>query len=86
MFFMGLKVLTLALLSLTGKTVHIHDTDERAKVIVKYVGGKLVYSLRFKDGRVEEVKWSADNQGFVSPKGEIEEDEAIEITTPSTLS
>lgn len=81
---MGLKVLTLAYLSLTGKTVHIHNTDERAKVIVEYIKGKLIYSLLFKD-RVEEVKWSADNQGFVSPKGEIEEDEATGITTPSLL-
>ena len=83
---MGLKVLTLALLSLTGKKVHIHGTGERAEVIAKHVGRKLVYSLLFKDGRVEEVRWSAENQGFVSSQGDIEEDETAGITTPSLLS
>lgn len=71
---MGLKVLTLGLLSLTGGSVLIHETGERAKVIARHVKKDLFYSLLFEDERIEDVMWSADNQGFVSPKGDLEED------------
>ena len=73
---MGLKLLTLAYCSVTGKRVRLHTTGEVAHVIAVFVKEtkKMSYSLRFSDGRIDPVSWSQDNQGYVA-KGGAELDE-----------
>lgn len=61
---MGLKVLDLALCALKKKNAKLHTTGEEARVEVKYKDKNMVFFLHFDDGRVEEVLWSADLQGF----------------------
>jgi hypothetical protein len=70
---MGLKLLTLAMHSLTGKPVKLHDTGKTANVTAEYKGGNIVYFLTFEDGKVEPVHWSAESQGYVSLGEELDE-------------
>jgi hypothetical protein len=73
---MGLKLLTLATCSLSGKRVKIHKTGERAKVLVEYLEDRTpIFKLKFDDGRIEPVTWSEDMQGFTTKMGDMDEED-----------
>lgn len=76
---MGLKLLTLALCSVTGKKVKIHSTGKEAKVLTEDKNGKTSYSLLFDDGSIKPVSWSEDNQGYIPLGDELDEIEEITI-------
>lgn len=78
--------MTLAYCSLKDVRVRLHTTGEKASVIANYEQdkGKMSYSLRFGDGRIEPVTWSQDNQGYVSLGSEL--DEADEVSSSIPLS
>jgi hypothetical protein len=83
---MGLKVLTLAMCSVTGKKVQVHSTGERAKVLVAWGEGNPSYSLQFADGRTEQIRWSQDMQGHTVAGVELEEvDDFLVASAPVPL-
>lgn len=76
---MGLKLLTLALCSVTGKKVKINSTGKKAKVIATYKDGNVFYQLLFDDGNIENIIWTEDNQGHIASSQNIVEENKTTI-------
>jgi hypothetical protein len=79
---MGLKLLTLAYCTVTGKKVKVHGKkDQKATVKVVYnKKGEPTFLLQFEDGSQEEVVWAADLQGYGSKVGDLcEVEEALQV-------
>lgn len=79
--YMGLKLMTLALCAVTGKRVKLHSTGETAEVTARHEGKSVTFCLHFLDGRMEEVVWSADLQGFCAADDDLDEVDEGVITT-----